>query len=90
VTGADAPPAEIEVKASTTTPTGAEIRLVYDPEARCHRTQVVSDDACITVATHPPSGLAVTQIYNQLIEAFIDEDGALLVDSESQQGDAQR
>ena len=89
MTDPDTATAGIEVKASTLTPTGAEIRLVYDPEARCHRTQVVSDDACITVSTHPPSGLAVPQTYNQLVEAFRDGDGDLPVDSENQQEDAQ-
>ena len=89
MTDPDTATAGIEVKASTLTPTGAEIRLVYDPEAQCHRTQVVSDGACITVATHPPSGLAVAQTYNQLVEAFTDDDGDLLVDPESQQGDGQ-
>ena len=89
MTDPDTATAGIEVKASTLTPTGAEIRLVYDPRARCHRTQVVSDGACITVATHPPSGLAVAQTYNQLVEAFTDDDGDLLVNPESQQGDGQ-
>jgi len=89
MTGSDAAPAETEVKASAPTPTGAEIQLVYDHETQCHRTQVVSDDVCITVATHPPSGLAVPQTYNQLVEAFRDGDGDLPVDPESQQEDAQ-
>jgi fructose-1,6-bisphosphatase len=68
------------VNAVTETPNGAEYKLIYDPMEDSERVDVHRNGSVVTIASCPAGSFRATQIYNQSIEPFVDENGNELHD----------